>query len=287
MARKELVAHRLLDMIEVVSPKAEDEHLLGHRDGLPWEEMGDLPKPSAFNELGACPLPVSVKAAFELAGMDRTNPAHWLQLMFLFAWAHFGDRAKRGAPKKWDTAKYRKLIGDFNEIKGRRPNLSDEAIFKQLAKQSDYLTKKGPLSSNCLRKLLKEANGTSTVLRWTVWYPCRPDDAGLRELLRDLFKDHLRDELLNETLFRSLPQACLKDVGEDERHRRAGARRLSHRRMPCSVDRGRAWLAVHAADPMIDENNHRRYRPTTSWMMVRARCASSAAHRASVRTRRS
>jgi hypothetical protein len=226
MARKELVAHRLLDGIKVVSPKAEDEHLLGQRDGLPWREMGDLVKSSTFNELGTCPLPVPVKGAFELAGMDRTNPAHWLRLMLVFAWAHFGDRAKRGRPKKWDPARLRKLIGDFNEIKGRRPDLSDEAIFNRLARQPDYSTKKGPLSSNRLRKVLKEANETFTVLHvWTVWYPCRPDDAGLRELLRDLFKDHLREELLNETLFRSLPQACLKDVGEDERRRRAGARR--------------------------------------------------------------
>jgi hypothetical protein len=160
MTHKDKVARRLLAAIRYTDPKSTKESPIGTRHGVRWNEIAnaDDMKASVFKGLATAPLDGPTATAFDAAGMDRTDPIHWLQLMRLFAWAHYGDRLKPGAPKKRDSESYRKLIIDFSEVKGRKPDMSDEAVFTNLGKRPEYQTKKGrPLSNSHLRKMLKEA----------------------------------------------------------------------------------------------------------------------------------
>jgi hypothetical protein len=123
-----------------------------------WKDIPDLAKAKAFQTLINVPLLSQMNAAFEAAGLDSTYPMHWYTLVALFSWAHFGDHRRRGAPIKWDSVKYCKLLKDFAKKKEGNPALSDEDVFKLLAKSGSYESTRGPLTTNRLRKLFKEAN---------------------------------------------------------------------------------------------------------------------------------
>jgi hypothetical protein len=85
-----------------------DIHIIGSADA------GD--KAKNFTCLVNAPLPSPMTAAFKAAGLDPTNPVHWYSLILLFSWVHFGDRRGPGAPPKWDSLRYCKLIEDFSEV---------------------------------------------------------------------------------------------------------------------------------------------------------------------------
>jgi hypothetical protein len=104
-----------------------------------------------------------IKTAFETAGLNHENFLDWYQLLYCFSWAHFGDRPRRGAPIKWDSLEYSKLLDGYYQIKWKHPSWSDEAIFKDLIKRQGYRTKKGSLSTSRLRKLLTEAKRNKRV----------------------------------------------------------------------------------------------------------------------------
>jgi hypothetical protein len=146
MARKDTVHRRFLNAIKFKDPY---RRLRPLRDKFGDDEFVRL--------LARMPLRDEIMTAFESAGMDRTDPRHWLQLMAIFAWAHFGAQQGPGAPIRWHAEKLCQLADDFNEIKKRNLNLLTESILKLLAKKGQYGTKKGPLSASRLRKLLKEA----------------------------------------------------------------------------------------------------------------------------------
>jgi hypothetical protein len=95
--------------------------------------------------------------AFQKAKLNPADAMDWYKLTSLFAWAHFGDRKGRGAPKKWNSMRYCKLIIDLAAISHRNSTLSDEAKYRSLGKRPEYQTKKGALSLSRLRKLRKEA----------------------------------------------------------------------------------------------------------------------------------
>jgi hypothetical protein len=96
--------------------------------------------------------------AFAAAKLNSNDPTHWRALLLFFAWAHYGDRGRRGAPKKWDTLRYSQMRKDFSDVKSRNPHLSDDDVFRILGRMPAYQTKRGPLSTSRLRKLFKAAN---------------------------------------------------------------------------------------------------------------------------------
>jgi hypothetical protein len=159
MAYKATVHRRFLAAIKFANQNSKELGSIGKQDGLPRNEIDDHElKLKTFMGLATGPLPDELMVAFNLAGMDQTDPIHWFQLLGLFAWAHFGPQRKRGATIKWDAERLCQLDNDYREIKQRSPNLSDNAIFGQLAKKSHYRIKRGELSKSRIRKLLKQAH---------------------------------------------------------------------------------------------------------------------------------
>ena len=125
------------------------------------EELADLAKrklgPSVMT-LTDKPRDASIKAAFEAAKLDPDDPYHWRTLMHFFAWAHFGDKNRRGAPTKWDSLHLQKLLNDFEELKSKNTAMSDDRVLSFLGKNEAYQARDGgPLSTSQLRKLLKQA----------------------------------------------------------------------------------------------------------------------------------
>jgi hypothetical protein len=168
MARKDRVSRRLLGVFKFWNTPPQ-RHVLTievYREGKPtgsktvieWKDVDNFLKERTFPRLREMELLPEMAAAFQMAGLDRTHPNDWYILVDLFAWAYFGDRRSKGAPTKWDSAKYCALIADFNEKKRSNPALSDEDVFGLLGRRATYRTKRGPLSTSRLRKLLKEAN---------------------------------------------------------------------------------------------------------------------------------
>jgi hypothetical protein len=169
MPRRDPVSRRLLSVFKLwkTSPQRHVLALEIYREGkstgemktiMEWKHVPNEIKDRFFPHLREIELLPEMAAAFQMAGLDRTQPQDWYQLVALFAWACVGDRRSKGAPTKWDSAKYCALIADFNEKKRKNPALSDEDVFSSLGKTDTYRTKRGPLSTSRLRKLLKEAN---------------------------------------------------------------------------------------------------------------------------------
>jgi hypothetical protein len=170
MARKDRVSRRLLSVFKFWNTPPQRNFLeisfsdihgnpLGASTIIEWKDVDNRLKDNTFPRLRQMELLPEMAAAFQRAGLDRTHPNDWYTLVALFSWAYFGDRrTTRGAPTKWDSAKYSKLIADFNEKKRSNPALSDEDVFGLLRRTAAYRTKRGPLSTSRLRKLLKEAN---------------------------------------------------------------------------------------------------------------------------------
>ena len=130
---------------------------------IPWEEAADDPQIAMVLYRRIFSLATNfydplLESAFADAALDSKNPFHWRKLLYLFVWAHFGDRPKLGRPKEWDSVRLSQLRQDFNDKKSRNRALSDEDVFKFLGKNQSYQRKGRPLSPSRLSKLLKLAN---------------------------------------------------------------------------------------------------------------------------------
>jgi hypothetical protein len=169
MPRKDPVSRRLLSAFKLWNTPPQRQVLAAevYREGKPtgemktimeWKDVPNEIKDRFFPRLREIELIPEMAAAFQMAGLDRTHPKDWYQLVALFAWACLGGRRRRGAPPKWNSVKYCKLIADFNEKKRNNRALSDENVFGLLGRTATYRTKRGPLSTSRLRKLFKEAN---------------------------------------------------------------------------------------------------------------------------------
>jgi hypothetical protein len=168
MPRKDSVSRRLRSAFKLWNTPPQ-RHVLTtetYREGKPtgeiqiimeWKDVPNEMKDKFFPQLRQIELLPEMDAAFQMAGLDRTQPKDWYQLVALFAWAYFGVK-KRGAPPKWDSVKFCKLIADYDEKKRSNPALLDEDVFRLLGRSDAYRTKRGPLSTSRLRKLFKEAN---------------------------------------------------------------------------------------------------------------------------------
>jgi hypothetical protein len=166
MPRRDPLSRRLSAAFKVMGgqPDTDVHGTIVNRDGKPsrvfveWKDVPDSAKAEGFKVLFGIPLMSQMTVAFEAAELDSTYALHWFVLVAIFSWVHFGDRRERGRPPEWDSLKYCKLLTDFDKKKQSNPALSDEDVFRLLAKTGGYKSAKGPLSTSRLRKLLKEAN---------------------------------------------------------------------------------------------------------------------------------
>ena len=103
----------------------------------------------------------SIVKAFRAADLDPRNPLSWRWLLEIFCVAYFGE-AERGAPKKWDTARYCQLLEDFDRISAKN-HASERQIWKLLCEQPKYKMSNGKLVSRShLEKMLKKAKDPGT-----------------------------------------------------------------------------------------------------------------------------
>jgi hypothetical protein len=166
MARTDSASRRLAKAFSIVVPDVawvlvpvDDDK---KRHVIKWKDMDDgsfvARTYRKIFTLTSDPGDALLARAFATAKLNSNDPTHWRALLHFFAWAHYGDQRRRGAPTKWDSVRYSQLIKDFNDVKSRNRNLSDEDVFRILTKRNAYHTKRGPLSRNRLRKLFKAAH---------------------------------------------------------------------------------------------------------------------------------
>jgi hypothetical protein len=165
MARKDSTSARLAEAFALVVPQTalaivavEDETI---RHVYKWDEIDDDTAAIFYKKIFRLtpePTDALLARAFAAAKLNPNDPIHWRALLEFFAWAHFGNRRRRGAPTRWDSIRYSQLLQDFNDVRSRNTHLSDEDVFRNLGKRAAYQTKRGPLSTNRLRKLFRAAN---------------------------------------------------------------------------------------------------------------------------------
>ncbi len=166
MAGNNSASKRLAKAFRIVVPNTaialvavDDERT---RHVIKWEDMDDdrivsLAYRNIFR-LTSDPGDALLARVFAAAKLNSSDPTHWRALLEFFAWAHYGDRRRRGRPIEWDSARLSQLREDYRDLKSSRPGLLDDEVFRVLGRRPAYQTKRGPLSTNRLGKLLKLAN---------------------------------------------------------------------------------------------------------------------------------
>lgn len=166
MAGKDAASRRLARAFKIAVPDTawaviavDDEK---NRQRIKWEDMDvNSIAASAYRTvftLTSDPSDAPLVRAFAAAKLNSNDPTHWRVLLEFFAWARYGDRRKRGRPKKWDFVSLSQLREDYRDVKSRRPGLLDDEVFRILGRRSAYQTKRAALSTNRLGRLLKFAN---------------------------------------------------------------------------------------------------------------------------------
>jgi hypothetical protein len=166
MAGKDAASRRLARAFRIAVPDAalaviavDNEK---NRQLIKWEDTdADSIVASAYRNiftLTSDPTDAPLALAFAAANLHSNDPTHWRVLLEFFAWAHYGDRRGRGAPKKWDSLRLSQFISDYHDAKSRNPNWSDDDIFRSLGRRPAYQTKWGPLSMYRFKRLFKDAN---------------------------------------------------------------------------------------------------------------------------------
>jgi hypothetical protein len=77
----------------------------------------------------------SVNKAFAQAGLDPKNPIHWKILVYLFAFAHFGQWPGRGRQREWTGQRYAQLKSDFQKVRDEKPTISSIEVCRILKKR--------------------------------------------------------------------------------------------------------------------------------------------------------
>jgi hypothetical protein len=166
MAGKDSASRRLARAFRIAVPDTawaviavDDEK---NRQLIKWEDMDvdSIAAPAYRNifTLTSDPSDAPLALAFAAAKLHSNDPTHWRVLLEFFAWAHYGDRKGRGAPKKWDSVRLSQLRKDFSDVKSRNQYFSDNDVFRNLGRRPAYQTKRGPLSMYRFKKLFKDAN---------------------------------------------------------------------------------------------------------------------------------
>jgi hypothetical protein len=98
--------------------------------------------------------------AFEKAGLDHNNVAHWRLLLTDFCIAHYYPRRKgRGAPKLWRPEDYCRLLRDEARVRRDHPTFSNEDVYRTIIKRGAYKQRKSgkPLGAGRIKSALREA----------------------------------------------------------------------------------------------------------------------------------
>jgi hypothetical protein len=119
-----------------------------------------------------------IRKAFAAFGYNPDNPFHWHRLLWHFAYAHYPLRRKKRASKKWDDARWCKLLSDFGAVKASsRPEASDSEVCINIKKRfaNRYPT---------------EVPGT---LRRNLQYARDPSRNGMLAQIRDRYAVQIRE----------------------------------------------------------------------------------------------
>jgi hypothetical protein len=127
-----------------------------------WNE--DLPKwvdptIAIFRLNPSSPFDQAARTAFDKAGLDPKHPVHWKLLVGMFAWAHFGERGRRGRRRDWTDERYVRLFNHFFEIRKEKPTISCIQVCRLLKKRhpAQYGEPGGKPSAERLDKEAKKA----------------------------------------------------------------------------------------------------------------------------------
>jgi hypothetical protein len=110
-----------------------------------------------------------IRKAFAAFGYNPDNPFHWRRLLWHFTSAHFPDPGRKGASKKWDDARWCKLLSDFGAVKASsRPKASDSEVCINIKKK--FANRYPTETAGTLRRNLQYArdpsrNGTLAQIR--------------------------------------------------------------------------------------------------------------------------
>jgi hypothetical protein len=158
------------------------EHLKKNHPEIDWSKL-DLDSPLIRDSLAASALKLDpnsewdkpVFVAFEKAGLDHNNPAHWRFLLNDFCWAHFRPRRRRGAPALWSPQRYWRLLQheaqvrhdhpefllqDGDRVRRDHPKFSNEDVYRTIVQRyGDYYRGKNgkPLQPGRIKTALREA----------------------------------------------------------------------------------------------------------------------------------
>jgi hypothetical protein len=137
-----------------------------------------------------------IRKAFAAFGYNPDNPFHWRRLLWHFTYAHFPDPGRKGAPKKWDDARWCKLLSDFGAVKVSRPKASDNEVCINIKKRfaNRYPTE------------------TAGTLRRNLQYARDPSRNGMLAQIRGRFADQIREWAITQPALSALNPDALGQI---------------------------------------------------------------------------
>jgi hypothetical protein len=121
-----------------------------------------------------------LQKAFETAGLDIDNKAHWEQLLVWLAWAVYGGKGA-GAPRKWTPKTLRRLLGAVNELRAEDPTMRETRCCALLSKGKGGQGRYKGKNARTLRRALQNAkalDGKARLLATPVREVLRSETAG-------------------------------------------------------------------------------------------------------------
>jgi hypothetical protein len=97
-----------------------------------------------------------LERAFRDARLDIGDAFHWKVLLIWYAMA-FYLRRRVGAPKRWTKRRLQQLLKDVNDMRARKPGLSEEKYCKLLSEGKSGITRYKGKDAGTLRRSLQRA----------------------------------------------------------------------------------------------------------------------------------
>jgi hypothetical protein len=99
----------------------------------------------------------ALSAAFEAFGRDPNDPNDRWWLLRSLAEAHFPEKDKPGAKRKWKEDEYGQLVADFLTAKKETKGKPKPELYKFLANEKNFNGRYAGKKESTLRKLLQQA----------------------------------------------------------------------------------------------------------------------------------
>jgi hypothetical protein len=142
------------------------EHFKKNHPEIDWDTL-NLHSPLIRDSIAAAAMKLDpnswwdkpVFVAFEKAGLDHNNPAHWRVLLNYFCWAHFRPKRGRGAPALWSPQRYCRLLQDEDRVRRDHPTFSHENVYRTIVQRYEHYRRKNgkPLKPGRIKTALREA----------------------------------------------------------------------------------------------------------------------------------